>query len=124
MKTHTGSHQWRKSLKFINDTDSEIKNVKSNVLFTIRNGRVIGEDPIDRSQRKQVEKLQVNWEKKNQVNAKNRYNDYYDGSWYDSEWDEAWPASKGFKTNIPNMYSINAQTDMISTPRKHENKIF
>jgi len=58
------------SLEFINDTNAKVENVKSNTLFTIKNGKVIAEDYIDRSKRKQSDKLQTNWEKQRLENAK------------------------------------------------------
>jgi len=58
------------SLEFINDTDAKVENVESNILFTIKNGRIISEIAIDRSKRKQVDKLVVNWEKQRAENAK------------------------------------------------------
>ena len=82
------------SLDFINDTNAKVKNVPDNILFTIKNGKIIAEDKIDRSKRKQVDKLTVNWEKKRAEEAKamkrfipnnQRCDDYY-GSDYDSCW--------------------------------------
>jgi hypothetical protein len=58
------------SLDFINDTNAKVENVKSNTLFTIKNGKIIGEDYIDRSKRNQTDKLQINWEKQRAENDK------------------------------------------------------
>lgn len=71
------------SLQFINDTDAKIESVKHNTLFTIKNGKIIAEDHIDRSKQKQTEKLQVNWEKQRELNKKmpKPYYDDYDEVW-------------------------------------------
>ena len=48
------------SLEFINDENYKIKSLDCNVLFTIMGGKIIGEDKVDRSQRKQIDKLAWN----------------------------------------------------------------
>jgi len=109
------------SLNFINDTDAKVKNVPDNTLFTIKNGKIIAEDKIDRSARKQTDKLQTNWEKKRLLEAKNiksylpKYQDYDDYS-YDDYWNY-----NSRNNNINNHLSETA--DCIITPFKIKDKI-
>lgn len=90
------------SLSFINDNNGTIENIKSNVLFTIKNGNIVSEVPIDRSKRKQTEKLQVNWEKQRKLNVQpkiyNVYNHYddYDG-WPDYN-NDSYYRNQNYKT--------------------------
>lgn len=91
----------KESLEFINDTDLKIESVKDNTLITIKNGNIIGEDKIDRSARKQSDKLDVNWEKQRELSKKN-YNscqtsfteDDYDDIWGDN-WNRSTPQYSG-----------------------------
>lgn len=111
----------KESLNFINDDNSTIDDIKTNVLFTIKNGNIISELPIDRSKRKQTEKLQVNWEKQRRLNTQpviynvhNRYNDY-DG-WPDYDEDRYY----GYNSRTYN----NTKLDEIKAPLySQKNKI-
>ena len=105
------------SLKFINDTNAEVISVESNILFTIKNGRIIGEDKVDRSERKQSERLVYNGK-----NIPVRYNN----SEYIDYWDE-YDSYPNYNTQYPgvNSYSFtNRKTDSILTPYKQKNKIY
>lgn len=91
----------QESLEFINDTGSKIEPVKSNTLITIKNGRVIGEDKINRSNRKQSDKLAINWEKQRKENygrhiSSYEHPDYYE-DWNDT-WDEEYKPNQFYKS--------------------------
>lgn len=88
------------SLNFINDENVKVENVAHNKLITIKNGNIISEIPIDRSKRKQSEKLAINWEKQKRENSGRhipsyRYGDYY-GDWPDS-WDEEYTPNQSYQ---------------------------
>lgn len=71
------------SLKFINDQEYTIENVQANVLLTIKNGKIIGEDKVDRSKRQQVVALIYNSTyQQQQFPLVSRGSNYYD------DWDE------------------------------------
>ena len=106
----------KESLEFINDTNSEIKNVQHNTLFTIKNGKIIAEDKIDRSKRKQTEKLAVNWDKQRAENAKNNHGrQTYLGGYEDFE---EWPEYHNHGTYGDRNYGsiVSERADRIKLP--------
>lgn len=111
------------SLSFINDTNANIINIKSNVLFTIKNGRIIGEDAIDRSKRKQLEKLAVNWEKQRELNKKS-YGKSFSHEDYD-DYDEAWNSydARNFNNNSHSVKSEKVDS-IVKPPYTFKNKIY
>jgi len=52
------------SLDFINDTNTKVIDIECNVLFTIRNGKIISEDKIDRSKMRQTAVLAIDYKKR------------------------------------------------------------
>ena len=102
------------SLEFINDTNSKIEPVKSNTLITIKNGKVIGEDKINRSDRKQSDKLAINWEKQRELNKKN----YLPAqtSFTEDDYEDIW--GDNWNRNTPqysSAYRISEKTNKIAT---------
>lgn len=109
------------SLNFINDTNSIVKNVPDNILFTIKNGNIIAEDKIDRSARKQVDRLQINWERKRQEDAKKtqytlpKHQNYDNYDYYDDN---------NYRDYNNKNTSAGGSIDHIVVPFKNKNKIY
>ena len=98
------------SLEFINDTNAKIEPVKHNTLITIKNGKIIGEDKIDRSNRKQSDKLATNWERQRELNRGNYLPQQ--SSFEDDEYGESW-----------GMYDYNRYNNSFNTSSTKTNKI-
>ena len=113
----------KESLEFINEGESKIEDITTNILFTIRNGNVIAEDHIDRSDKKQSEKLQVNWEKNRELNAKNQKNNYNNdyNNYFDDYYCEGW-SPRQYNNDIYG--ALTGKTEAITTPPKFINKIY
>lgn len=116
----------KESLDFINDNNDDIIDIKTNVLFTIKNGKIIGEDKVDRSQRKQTEKLQTNWEKQRKLNEQNKKYYGYGNRGYAGygEYDD-WPDAEDVYDNYVNRYDKQTKSvkGILSPSYKTKNKI-
>jgi predicted glutamine amidotransferase len=114
------------SLEFINESDAKVENIISNTLLTIKNGKVIAEDYIDRSKRKQADKLQVNWEKQKADRAKNDVRNYHHYDNYEDIWGQnnnynRYSERSEYNANILE----NGATDCILKPlHQYKDKIY